>query len=436
MLKELYGPGPYNSEPETSVIKLGVDTTNIGYHDGKAIYISEPGLYSLIMKSKVKFAETFQDFVFEEILPSIRKFGSYKICKQLEESEEKLKQKELESEEKLKLQEIKLKKESEEKLKKELKLQEQELIETKKLNDILKRRSNIPPNILIPRTKTEIIYIATCKHDARQNMFKIGGTKNIDSKSGRLISYNTGRHDIDMRIYYCDTFYVHNFRDIEARIKSILSVYRPEKDKEIYNMHYSDLKKYVSLICNNSISEIDILNKEMDQIGDNLYNKDPEIPEPEPKPIIKRPKIIIKKPEPIITQKPEPKINKKPKVTIEIHIPEYIKSNINAKNRHVTIIYNKSVDVVGPSEDMYLKGNDICNLFDVKDTGTVSKMLKKVKSISLKELKAKYNIACLYNEKPQSRYISIFDVRDFLFKLRSRKAKLVLKDFDTRILFE
>jgi prophage antirepressor-like protein len=81
----------HTSEPQTSVIKLGVDTTNIGYHDGKAIYISEPGLYSLIMKSKVAFAKTFQKFVFEDILPSIRKFGSYEVCRQLEESKDILK---------------------------------------------------------------------------------------------------------------------------------------------------------------------------------------------------------------------------------------------------------------------------------------------------------------------------------------------------------
>jgi hypothetical protein len=53
MLKELYHADGYNSEPETSVIKLGVDTTNIGYHDGKAIYISKEGFEMLMMKSRV-----------------------------------------------------------------------------------------------------------------------------------------------------------------------------------------------------------------------------------------------------------------------------------------------------------------------------------------------------------------------------------------------
>jgi hypothetical protein len=43
------------------------------------VYVSEPGLYSLIMKSRTSFAETFQDFVYEQILPSIRKKGKFQL---------------------------------------------------------------------------------------------------------------------------------------------------------------------------------------------------------------------------------------------------------------------------------------------------------------------------------------------------------------------
>lgn len=39
--------------------------------------INEPGLYSLVMRSKLLAAEKFQDWVYEEVLPSIRKTGSY-----------------------------------------------------------------------------------------------------------------------------------------------------------------------------------------------------------------------------------------------------------------------------------------------------------------------------------------------------------------------
>lgn len=39
--------------------------------------ISEPGLYSLILRSNLKTAEKFSDWVTEEVLPDIRKYGMY-----------------------------------------------------------------------------------------------------------------------------------------------------------------------------------------------------------------------------------------------------------------------------------------------------------------------------------------------------------------------
>lgn len=41
------------------------------------IYISEPNLYRCIFRSHKKTAETFQGWIFEEVLPSIRKTGGY-----------------------------------------------------------------------------------------------------------------------------------------------------------------------------------------------------------------------------------------------------------------------------------------------------------------------------------------------------------------------
>jgi prophage antirepressor-like protein len=41
------------------------------------LLVNEPGLYRLIMRSRKKEAETFQHWVFHEVLPQIRKTGSY-----------------------------------------------------------------------------------------------------------------------------------------------------------------------------------------------------------------------------------------------------------------------------------------------------------------------------------------------------------------------
>ena len=47
------------------------------------IYISESNLYRIIFKSRKDEAEKFQDWVFEEVLPSIRKTGKYAIGEEL-----------------------------------------------------------------------------------------------------------------------------------------------------------------------------------------------------------------------------------------------------------------------------------------------------------------------------------------------------------------
>jgi prophage antirepressor-like protein len=48
-----------------------------GHPDTVLLY--EPGLYQLVCSSRLTIAEVFQDWVFRDILPSIRKTGSYEL---------------------------------------------------------------------------------------------------------------------------------------------------------------------------------------------------------------------------------------------------------------------------------------------------------------------------------------------------------------------
>ena len=50
-----------------------------GISNPNTIYISESGLYRLILKSRKPQAEAFQDWVCQEVLPSIRDTGSYSL---------------------------------------------------------------------------------------------------------------------------------------------------------------------------------------------------------------------------------------------------------------------------------------------------------------------------------------------------------------------
>ena len=45
----------------------------MSYQEKHTIYITEPGLYSLIFKSQKDEAEDFKDWVFDDVLPKIRK---------------------------------------------------------------------------------------------------------------------------------------------------------------------------------------------------------------------------------------------------------------------------------------------------------------------------------------------------------------------------
>ena len=55
-----------------------------------SLYVAEPGLYALMFQAKTENAKEFQMWVFEEVLPSIRKQGFYLDKQALVEDSEKL----------------------------------------------------------------------------------------------------------------------------------------------------------------------------------------------------------------------------------------------------------------------------------------------------------------------------------------------------------
>ena len=59
----------------SSVLK----TPTLDPNDGKVMFISEAGLFKLVFKSKTKAADAFEDWVCSEVLPTIRKTGSYSL---------------------------------------------------------------------------------------------------------------------------------------------------------------------------------------------------------------------------------------------------------------------------------------------------------------------------------------------------------------------
>ena len=51
----------------------------LSYNDGKAVYISEYSVYHLAMKCQLPIGEKFREWLAEEVIPSIRRTGQYKL---------------------------------------------------------------------------------------------------------------------------------------------------------------------------------------------------------------------------------------------------------------------------------------------------------------------------------------------------------------------
>ena len=49
-------------------------------NEGNSLYLSESGLYSLVLRSKLESAKEFKRWVTSQVLPSIRKTGRYDSC--------------------------------------------------------------------------------------------------------------------------------------------------------------------------------------------------------------------------------------------------------------------------------------------------------------------------------------------------------------------
>ncbi|PEP56254.1 phage antirepressor KilAC domain-containing protein [Bacillus pseudomycoides] len=77
----------------TEAIKRHCKTEGVAFHEVPTTsgvqnkkFINEPNLYRLIVKSKLTQAEQFEKWVFEEVLPTIRKHGAYMTDQALEKA--------------------------------------------------------------------------------------------------------------------------------------------------------------------------------------------------------------------------------------------------------------------------------------------------------------------------------------------------------------
>lgn len=150
------------------------------------IYINESGLYTFLIKSRMKNAIPFQLWLVNEVLPNLRKYGKYEVDKKLK---------------------IKLKS-----INKKIKVLEKENI---------KLRNNMTIH-KYPRG-THVYALEDNK------MYKIGYTDNLEK---RLATYNSGNANKVSYAYYAKS---KCGREIESCMKALLNKYIYKSNKEFYN---------------------------------------------------------------------------------------------------------------------------------------------------------------------------------------------------------
>jgi prophage antirepressor-like protein len=149
--------------------KKGSQTTSV---------VTEAGLYKIVMRSDKPIAQPFQEFVCEEILPSIRKTGEYKMkeeykkiledkIKELEDKDKKLEDKDKELEDK-----------------------------DEKIKKLTKKYIKTPKEVF---EEKNVVYLMTSEEGEKVGEYVIGKSKDL---SNRKENYNNNKlHDFKV-IYY------------------------------------------------------------------------------------------------------------------------------------------------------------------------------------------------------------------------------------------
>jgi prophage antirepressor-like protein len=165
---------------------------------GQTIFISEPGLFRLIMKSKQPNALEFQDWITDELLPELRKNNEYKLSTEISNNINIL----LNSYAKLKT-------------------------ENKNLKNLLHNNKHV---------KNGIVYAKQSETTDKIN-YKIGSTEN---SVNREKVYKTGHVINNDYVYYIE---VNNIKLAEKIIRDKLYKYRINSTTEIFNCSLNTIKQ-------------------------------------------------------------------------------------------------------------------------------------------------------------------------------------------------
>src|SRR5579864_162001 len=246
-------------------------------YEGQQPYITEAGLYALIFGSKLPTADAFRTWVFEDVLPSIRKEGHYELTQSLEASKAQLALKEKSE------REIMLQLDTERKAK-ETAEKEREKACAKLRSETQRYRNHIKKALEFNQATKKVepleyVYVATTDHYQDHHKFKIGGTATFELLKSRLNQYNSGESDSDSH-YYVYTRKTVNYKAIEHTVQGLLSGFRENQSKELYIIHYDWLIKCLDAILDGNVELALFINSSRDRIVYDTTTKSPTIASP------------------------------------------------------------------------------------------------------------------------------------------------------------
>lgn len=207
----------------------------------QTVYLSEAGLYKLILRSKLKTTKKFSDWVTNDVLPSIRKFGYYKMKKSYETEKNNL------------LEKINY-------LEKQNKLM---------INDMKKEKYS----------NGSVVYIVDYSDAANyeKDVYRLGSTYNMNN---RKKIYNT--HTLHKKPVV-EKYFTEKAVNLELCIRSMLYDYRYKNKKDFFLCDRNIIKKAFKN-CKKSITnmnqtgggmnEINILKSQLEKLNKAIKNVD------------------------------------------------------------------------------------------------------------------------------------------------------------------
>jgi prophage antirepressor-like protein len=196
--------------PDKWIYSEKLNTLNRGIQDTNLV--SEAGLYKIIMRSNKEIAQSFQEWVCGEVLPSIRKKGEYRMN---EEYQLKLKQLE---EDKLKIEGDKMKVEEE-----KAKLEE----ENKKLT---KKYVKPPKEVYDGKN---VVYLMTTEDGEKSREYVVGKAQDL---ANRKEDYNHNKIHNFKVIYYISCKSSRIMDILESVVLSKMGKYRNKAGRDVFEL--------------------------------------------------------------------------------------------------------------------------------------------------------------------------------------------------------